>query len=84
MTGPIAVEVREGAGYIRYSNSDIAQTIDIVPSCSVAADLAVDGTVVGIEILDVASNDQVEAASRFAAAHSLAFPRDLNGALASV
>lgn len=78
---PIVVEVREGAGYVRYSNDLPAQTLDLMKSCSVAADLGTGNDVVGIEILDVASPEQVDVARRFARERNLGFPRDLSGAL---
>ena len=81
MTLPIAVEVREGAGYIRYLDDKTAQTVDLMDSCSVAADMNAEHAVIGIEILDVASPEQLRIAQRFALKHGLGFPRDLTGAL---
>ena len=81
MTLPIAVEVRGGAGYIRYRDDAIVQTVEVTPTCSVAADLNAQGDVVAIEVLDVAVLEQLVAAKDFAAASGLAFPRDLSGAL---
>jgi uncharacterized protein YuzE len=78
---PIVIEVRDGAGYIRYRNDEAAETIDLMASCSVAADVNEDREVIGIEILDVASPGQLEAAHRFARERGLGFPRDLTGAL---
>lgn len=81
MTKPIAVEVREGAGYIRYRTGQPVSTLDVLSSCSVAADIGDEGQVLGIEILDVGSAEQVDAARAFAKLRDLAFPRDLAGAL---
>jgi hypothetical protein len=81
MTLPIAIEVHEGAGYVRYRDDEVASTIDLMESCSVAADVASNDDVIGIEILDIASDDQLEVAKRFALERGLGFPRDLAGAL---
>lgn len=78
---PIAVEVREGAGYIRYLDDKPAETVDLMKSCSVAADVNADRGVIGIEILDIASPEQILVAKRFAREHNLGFPRDLTGTL---
>lgn len=78
---PIAVEVREGAGYIRYLDDKPTETVDLMKSCSVAADVNADRGVIGIEILDIASPEQILVAKRFARDHDLGFPRDLTGAL---
>ncbi len=76
---PMAVEVREGAGYIRYLNDKPAGTIGLMKSCSVAADVNADRSVIGIEILDVKSPEPLLVAQRFALEHNLGFPRDLTG-----
>jgi hypothetical protein len=78
---PIVVEVREGAGYIRYRDDTPAATVDLMESCSVAVDVTAQNEVIGIEILDVASPQQVDVAQRFARERNLGFPRDLAGAL---
>jgi hypothetical protein len=66
MMFPIAVEVREGAGYIRYRDDKPVATVDLMESCSVAVDVTAQNEVIGIEILDVASPEQVNVARHFA------------------
>jgi hypothetical protein len=77
MMQPKVVEVRGGAGYVRYRDDKVVETMDITETCEVAADVNADHEVVAIEILDVADRDQLEAAKTFAAARGLGFPRDL-------
>jgi uncharacterized protein YuzE len=84
MTQPIAVEIREGAGYVRYRDDKVVETIDVTETCSVAADVNAEHEVVGIEILDVAVPWQLDAAKTFAHEHGLLFPRNLAGAVATV
>ncbi len=83
MTQPIAVTVSKGAAYIRYRDDDVARTLDLIPTASVAADLDNAGRVVGIEILDIASAAQVDTARRYASERALAFPREINGVTTS-
>jgi hypothetical protein len=84
MIEPIVVEVRRGAGYVRYLEDDVAGTLDVTPTCSVAADVNASEQVVGIEVLDVASPEQLSAAKAFARERGLGFPRDLSGALVAI
>ena len=81
VTLPIAVEVHEGAGYIRYRDEKVAQTVDLMETGSVAADITADAKVIGIEILDIASAEQIDIAQRFAHDRGLGFPRDLSGVI---
>ena len=78
MTQPISVTVDQGAAYIKYRNATISATVDLVVTASVAVDVDREDRVVGIEILDVASADQVETARRYAAVNDLAFPEISN------
>jgi hypothetical protein len=51
-TQPIEVRVTDGVGYVRYGDdAAIAETQDVIPSCSVAADLDASGQIIAIEIL---------------------------------
>jgi hypothetical protein len=56
----------------------------VTPTCSVAADVNASRQVVGIEVLDVASTEQLSAAKAFARERGLGFPRDLSGALVAI
>jgi hypothetical protein len=75
---PIAVEINNGSAYVRYSEQRVAATLDLDPSCSVAADMAGDDTVIGIELLDVDDEDQMCIARTFAIFHRLEFPNELS------
>lgn len=81
MKQPIAVEVREGAAYVRYAEAPVARTQDVTETGSVAADVDDADNVLGIEILDVIDKTQLARASSFARQRGLAFPRDLSGVL---
>ncbi len=82
MTKPLLIEVRGDAGYVRYSEEPVVETLDVLPSCSVAADIDHIGRVVGIEILFVDNRKNLAAAHAFAKSRNLAFPRDLSGTVA--
>ncbi len=58
-------------------------TIDLNENGSVAYDVDADGTIVGIEVLDIQVPGQIEIARAFAETHDLSFPRDLGGNLAA-
>lgn len=81
MNEPISVEVRGGAGYVRYSEDPVASTVDVNETGSVAADVTESGAVVGIEVLDLVDRAQVQLAQSYASEKGLAFPRDLAGVL---
>lgn len=81
MKPPIAVEVHDASAYLSYSNDAVAKTLDLMASCSVAADVSATGEVVGIEVLDITDRKQLEVAREFAREKGLGFPRDLAGAL---
>jgi hypothetical protein len=75
MTKPICVQVNDGSAYVQYAEGVVDNTEDITQTCSVAAD----GTVLGIEILDVIDDGQRELAAWYACLKGFAFPRDLSG-----
>lgn len=82
MTQPIEVRVTEGVGYVRYGDeATIAETQDVIPSCSVAADLDASGQIIGIEILFPSDAAIVTVARDYAHQHGLAFPLDFSGVL---
>ncbi len=86
MTMPteVKLDLEANAGYVRYRSlhvgEHVARTVRL--SEDVAVDFDATGAVLGIEILAFDS-DVLEAARRFAVSKSLAFPRDLAGALAA-
>jgi hypothetical protein len=83
MTQPlnVRVDLSARAAYVKYAPGPSASTVDLDASGSVAYDLDAGGTIVGIEILEIQLPGQIAVASEFAAAHGLAFPRDLAGNL---
>jgi uncharacterized protein YuzE len=80
MTAPIhvAMDLESGACYVRYSDAPVARTIEVPPSATVAADLDERGGVIGIELVRVADEQDVERARRFAEERSLRFPANLS------
>lgn len=83
MTQPINVNVDLSvrAAYVEYAPGPSVQTIDLTETGSVAYDLNAEGNIVGIEVVGIQRPERIEIARAFAAAHNLAFPRDLAGAL---
>ncbi len=83
MTEPISVRVdlEVPAAYVKYSQSNSAETREIVEGGAVAYDLDEVGAIVGVEVLWIDDPAHIEAARAFAAQHNLAFPRDLGGNL---
>ena len=85
MTQPIEVRVTDGVGYVRYGDEElIAETHEIIPSCSVEADLDATGQIVGIEILFPSDAAIVTIARDYAHQHGLVFPLDFSGVLTGV
>ncbi len=79
----IRVDAVANAGYVRYRNGEVDETIDVHPTGAVAADVDVDGNVIGIEILAVDREELLVLAAQYATARGLAFPRDLAGVFAA-
>jgi uncharacterized protein YuzE len=84
MTKPVSVRVdlETSAAYVRYAEGDVAGTIDVWRDGWVAADVDQSGQVLGIEVLDLAS-DTLEQARIFARSRDLAFPDHLEDVRAS-
>jgi predicted nucleic acid-binding protein len=81
---PIEVRVIDGVADVRYGEeSSVVSTREVVPSASVPADVDAAGTIVGIEVLFASDAAAVALARDYAHAHTLAFPRDFDGVLAS-
>jgi uncharacterized protein YuzE len=78
MIQPIALDINDGSAYIHYVDMPIAGTRDLNATYTVMADIAADGTVVGIEILNVSDADQRSVAAKFAEDNGLALPDTLH------
>jgi hypothetical protein len=72
MAAPIhlAIDLEAGVCYVRYLDAPVARTIEVPPSATVAADLAV----IGIEIVRLGDRGDVARARRFAEERALSFP----------
>jgi len=83
MTQPIHVRVdlAAHAAYIKYAPGPSVSTVDLNDTGSVAYDVDAEGTIVGIEVLEIQVPEQIALARKFADEHGLAFPRDLAGNL---
>jgi uncharacterized protein YuzE len=79
MMKPIGVEVdfEAKAGYVSYSDSDVAETREVWEEGIVAADLDAEGGIVGIEMLGLDS-ETISHARRYAENHDLVFPAMLD------
>ncbi|MFN2529641.1 MAG: DUF2283 domain-containing protein, partial [Candidatus Baltobacteraceae bacterium] len=82
MTEPtnVKVDFQAKAGYVRYREAQATNTIDVWEDGAVAVDLDDTGNVVGIEVLAL-DGETLAQAQKYAAAHDLAFPAHLEGAL---
>lgn len=79
----VRVDLQAKAGYIRYSEGRIVQTIDVWSDGWVAADVDEEGTVVGIEVLGL-DEETLGHARAFAKEKGLAFPANLQGVRAQI
>jgi uncharacterized protein YuzE len=79
----VRVDLEAHAAYVKYAPGRSVSTIDLNDTSSVAYDVDADGTIVGIEVLEIQLPGQIEIAREFAEKHDLAFPRDLAGNLAA-
>ena len=79
----VRVDLEARAAYVKYAPGPSVSTIDLNDTGSVAYDVDANGTIVGIEVLEIQLPGQIEIARAFAETHDLAFPRDLAGNLAA-
>ena len=75
MTRPQGLEIDFDvkAGYVSYSAGTVAETREVWEQGTVAADLDAEGTVAGIEVLDLDA-ETLSHARRYAHEHDLLFP----------
>ncbi len=75
MIHPQGVEIdsESEAGYVCYSKTDIAETVEVWEEGTVAADLDSNGNVVGIEVLSF-DDETLSQARAYAREHDLVFP----------
>jgi len=78
MMHPIDVEIDDeaGAGYIRYAEGNIAETVEVWEEGAVAADVDSSGNILGIEVLGF-DEELLSHARVFAAENDLIFPARL-------
>ncbi len=78
MMHPIDVEIDEeaGAGYVRYSKGDVAETVEVWEEGTVAADVDSRGNILGIEVLGF-DEEILSHARAFASENDLVFPERL-------
>jgi uncharacterized protein YuzE len=79
MTRPTAVEWSDEVDvlYIRYADGDVARTVAIDADGELLADLAADGSVLGIECLMIDESLRADLGA-FAEGHSLQLPPDVD------
>jgi uncharacterized protein YuzE len=79
MTRPLGVEIdfEAKAGYVTYSESKVAETVDVWEEGTVAADLDADGKIIGIEVLGLDA-EALSQARAYAEDHDLLFPSHLD------
>ena len=79
MTKPLGVEIdfESKAGYVTYSESKVAETVDVWEEGTVAADLDSEGKIIGIEVLGL-DPEALSQARAYAEDHDLAFPPHLD------
>ena len=77
----VRVDLEAHAAYIKYTPGPSISTVDLNDTGSVAYDIDSNGTIVGIEVLEIQLPEQIAIARKFADEHALAFPRDLAGNL---
>jgi uncharacterized protein YuzE len=75
-----------GAAYIRYGTGESVENIYVGgdESSGVIVDLDDRGTVIGVEIVDVSTTEDIARARAFAVERGLPFPRDLAAAVGDV
>lgn len=72
----IAIDEEADAGYVRYANAVVAETVEVYEEGTVAADLDAGGNVIGIELLGF-TDDILASARAYASDHDLVFPAEL-------
>jgi len=76
----IRIDVQSDAGYVRYTDEPIVNTIDVWKHGQVAADIDAQGEVVGIELLGFDA-PTIANAVKFATDRGLLFPSHLAAAV---
>ena len=82
MTSPISIRVdlQAKAAYINYSDEAVVDTIDVWEDGQVAADIDMNGKVIGIEVLGF-DDETLRQAHAYAEKNGLGFPANLAGVL---
>lgn len=76
----IRVDLKAEAAYVKYTDEGIVNTVDVWEDGQVAADIAANGAIVGIELLGFDA-ETLARAREYAKTNGLGFPVDLAGVL---